>query len=198
MKRKIRSKSGLKEDSLSHKILISIGKSLLESGKTLGRALLPIITLDLETMLKTSGMKLIYFNPYAIGKRVNDLKRRNYIEVIKTKRSQGIRLTNKGKMEIIKYKIKLKLDKPKWDGKWRGVCWDIPEISRKDRDYLRRQLKWVGLKEMQKSFWVFPFEIKEELTELVKLYKTELAGDIRFLTVEKIEDDEDLREQFGL
>ena len=171
MKRKIRSKSGLKEDSLSHKILISIGKSLLESGKTLGRALLPIITLDLETMLKTSGMKLIYFNPYAIGKRVNDLKRRNYIEVIKTKRSQGIRLTNKGKMEIIKYKIKLKLDKPKWDGKWRGVCWDIPEISRKDRDYLRRQLKWVGLKEMQKSFWVFPFEIKEELTELVKLYK---------------------------
>jgi len=190
--------SSLKEDSLSQKILISIGKLLLESGKSLGRALLPIITLDLETMLKTSGMRLIYFNPYELARRFNDLERRKYIKVVKTKSGQRVRLTTKGKMEIIKYKTKLKLEKQKWDKKWRGICWDVPEIARKDRDYLRRQLKWVGLKEMQKSFWVFPFDVKEELIELVKLYKEKLAGDIRFLTIEKIEGDEDLKEYFNL
>lgn len=191
-------KYSLKEGSLSQRVLVAIGKGLLESGKRLSRALVPIITLDFETMLKTSGMRLIYFNPYEIGRRFNDLERRNYIEVVKTKKGQGIKLTSKGKMEIIRYKIKLKFKKQKWDGKWRGICWDVPEIARKDRDYLRRLLKWVGLKEMQKSFWVFPFDIKEELTELAKLYKKELAGDIRFLIIEKIEDDQDLRKCFNL
>ena len=205
-KRKTRRKLGrktrsrLKENSLSQMILISIGKFLLESGKNLGQALLPIITLDLDTILKKSGARLIYFNPYDVGKRINDLERRNYIEVIKNKRGVegGIKLTIKGKMEIIKYKIKLNLEKPKWDGKWRAVCWDIPELKRKDRDYLRRLLKWVGFKEMQKSFWIFPFDVKEEFTELIKLYKVELAGDIRFLIIEDIEDDKDLRIHFGL
>lgn len=191
-------RNSLREGSLSQKILISIGKVLLESGRRLGDAFLPIITLDLETMLKNSGMKLIYFNPYSLTRRFNDLERRNYIKLVRTKRERGIKLTNKGKLEIIKYKTKLKLKKQKWDGIWRGICWDVPEISRKDRDYLRRQLKWLGLKEMQKSFWVFPFEIKEELTELAKLYKEKLAGDIRFLSIKKIEDDKDLRKYFNL
>lgn len=197
-KNKITRTKNLKEGSLSQKILIIIGKGLLESGKRLGEALLPIITLDLEKMLEVSGIRLIYFKPYAVKRRLNDLERRNYIKIIKIKNGQKIQLTDKGKTEIIRYKIKTKLKSKKWDGKWRGVCWDVPEISRKDRDYLRRQLKWIGMKELQKSFWIFPFNIKEELIGLIKLYRKELAGDIRFLTIEKIEDDKDLKKQFGL
>jgi len=51
---------------------------------------------------------------------------------------------------------------------------------------------------MQKSFWVFPFEIKEELAELIKLHKENLTGDIRHLSIKKIESDEDLRKYFSL
>lgn len=198
LKREKGTTKGLQDGSLSQTILISIGKLFLESGKRLGAAFLPIITLDFETMLKNSGMRLIYFNPYDIGKRINDLGRRNYIEIKKTQKGPKVRLITKGIIEMDKYKIKSKIKKQKWDGRWRAVCWDVPEISRKDRDYLRRRLKWLGLKEMQKSLWIFPFDIKEEFIQLIMLYKKEFAGDIRFLTIEKIEDDKDLRRYFNL
>lgn len=79
-----------------------------------------------------------------------------------------------------------------------AICWDVPEISRKDRDYLRNRLRWLGFKELQKSLWVFPFNIENEVKELIKFYKKDLAGDVRFLTIEKIENDSDLRKYFKL
>ena len=54
------------------------------------------------------------------------------------------------------------------------------------------------IKELQKSLWIFPFEIKNEIEELIKLYREELAGDIRFLTIEKVEDDSDLKKYFNV
>jgi len=69
--------------------------------------------------------------------------------------------------------------------------------SRRDRDFLRRELLWMGFKELQKSVWIYPYEIEKELKALLEFWKADFAGDIRFLTIENM-DDKDLREYFNL
>lgn len=176
---------GLKQKSISYEILVGIS-DLLNTTMILPRK-----------MTEVSGIRFLDRYPQP-GKHIYDLKRRGYLEEINNKDRREIKLTSKGNIEIIKYRIRSKTEKRKWDGKWRAISWDVPESARKDRDYLRGKLRWLGFKELQKSFWIFPFEIKDEIKELIKLYKEDLAGDVRFLTIEKIEKNSDLKEHFGL
>jgi CRISPR-associated endonuclease Cas2 len=130
-------------------------------------------------------------------KGISQLKKQGLLKEYRENEERYLKLTQKGKVEIVRYKMKLKTT-GSWDKKWRVIVFDIPEISRKDRNFLRSQLKWLGFSELQKSVWIFPYEVKKELQEFIKLCKIELRGDIRFLTVEEIEEDKDLRAQFGL
>jgi len=63
---------------------------------------------------------------------------------------------------------------------------------------LRSLLRWLGFKELQKSVWVFPYDVKNELKKLFKVQKLKIEGDIRFLTVEELDQDNDLKGEFGL
>ena len=143
---------------------------------------------------------------YQMDQRINNrtraqamgkLKKQGLLAEYKKGGERYLRITEKGKIEIVRHKLKVRTAES-WDKKWRIVIFDIPEVTRKDRNFLRRQLKWLGFFELQKSVWVFPYEVKDELREFIKLCKIELRGDIRFLTVERIEEDGDLRRQFGL
>ena len=84
----------------------------------------------------------------------------------------------------------------KWDGAWRILFFDIPESKRKYRDYLRRVLKRVGFKELQRSIWVYPYPVPAFLKELV-FYK-EIGSHARFVTTDSLENDEDLKKLFNL
>lgn len=181
----------MKENSISHKVLFFLG-NLLELG-------IEILTWDYKTLQRKSGIKYMYIPPQPLFYRgLNSLKKNRFIKTKIVKGKKVIQLSNKGKLELLRYRLKLKTKKLKWDGKFRGVSWDIPEISRIDRDFLRGLLKWLGFKELQKSLWIFPYEIKNDLKELIRFCKKGLEGDIRFLTIEEIEDDEDLKKNFSL
>ncbi len=181
----------MKKESLPQKILIILS-DLLETG-------IDILVWDYKSLQEKSGISSLYFPPSPLFyKGLSSLKQNKFIKAKKAKNRKEIILTKKAKSEIVKYKLKDKIDNTKWDGKWRGISWDVPEASRKDRDYLRRQLKWIGFKELQKSFWIFPYDIKKEMENLFQLYKNDLMGDIRFLVIEKIEDDSDLKKYFKL
>ncbi|MDO8436082.1 MAG: hypothetical protein Q7S82_01680 [bacterium] len=178
----------MRENSIPYKVLIKLSE-LVDLGVT-------FLIWDFDEIRKITGISS--FSGYKITKPIfykglNSLKRNGFIGI---KNDKEIQLSSKGRTEIIKYKIKSKIEKQKWDGQWRAICWDVPEISRNDRNFLRRQIKWLGFKELQKSFWVFPYEFKEEIQELIELVKRDLAGDIRFLLINKIENDDDLREYF--
>jgi DNA-binding transcriptional regulator PaaX len=143
---------------------------------------------------------------YHMDRRMNDrtktqgiskLKRQGLLKEYIKDGERYFKLTQKGKIEIMRYKLKQKTVEM-WDGKWRVIIFDIAEATRKDRDFLRNQLKWLGFLELQKSVWVFPYDIKNDLQEFVKLCRIEFMGDIRFLTVEHINEDSDLRQHFGL
>jgi len=43
-----------------------------------------------------------------------------------------------------------------------------------------------------------PFNFEKELKILLKLWKRDFRGDIRFLVIDKIVDDSDLKQQFNL
>jgi len=55
----------------------------------------------------------------------------------------------------------------KWDGKWFIVVFDVPEVERNKRNFLRKFLNEIGFFLYQQSVYVFPYECEEEI-KLVK------------------------------
>lgn len=110
----------------------------------------------------------------------------------------NIILTKLGKEHAIKYDPEnIKIPKPaKWDKKWRIVIFDIPEKKRKIRDTLRHEMKKLGLFELQKSTWVFPYDCRNTIDFLVELY--EARNFVRYIVTSEISHDADLRLHFDL
>lgn len=129
-----------------------------------------------------------------IKRAIKELEEMEYIKLDKS--SKKIYLINKGALEVLRFVIKKK--RPKWDKRWRMVIFDIPERKRQQRDFLRLKLKWLGFKELHKSVWVFPYDIKKQIKDLLKICNFVSEGDIRFLIVEDIDDDKDLKKEFDL
>ena len=138
-----------------------------------------------------------FLSPIDAQQAYSKLKEKGYIrEEIRDKNKRVI-ITDKGKVEILRSRI-LRKRKDNWDKKWRVIIFDVAEDKRKYRDFLRRELKWLGFLELQKSVWIFPFDVEKELRDLVGLFEREIKGDIRFLTIEKMNPEEDFREYFKL
>lgn len=131
---------------------------------------------------------------WEIRKTLKNLHSMNYIRI--DKNGKTAHLAEKGILEFIKFGLREK--QKNWDGKWRMVIFDISEEKRKKRDFLRTRLKWLGYKELQKSVWIFPYDIKRDIEELLTIFKYDPEGDVRFLTAEKIEQDDDLKKEFNL
>src|SRR3989344_1843574 len=71
-------------------------------------------------------------------KGISRLKKQGFLREYKKGEERYLKLTQKGKLEIARYALyKKKLSS--WDKKWRIVIFDIPEATRKDRDFLRKQ-----------------------------------------------------------
>ena len=108
------------------------------------------------------------------------------------------RLTTKGRHELLRYKLEeLVVNKPRrWDGKWRGVAFDIKELKRVARNRLRRELVDIGFVRLQNSVWVYPYEC-DEFIALLKTYYG-LGKSLLYLVVDKLENDSWIRERFSL
>jgi len=79
-----------------------------------------------------------------------------------------LRLTSKG-FNKLKQDIPLfKFFKQKWDGYWRMVIFDIPENRKTLRASLRRKLISLGLGQWQKSVYITPFPLEEEINQFLK------------------------------
>lgn len=131
---------------------------------------------------------------WEIKRAIKRLQSMDYIKI--NEGHKKAYLTEKGLLEFIKFRIQD--SKSSWDGKWRMVVFDISEKIRTQRDFLRKQLKWLGFKELQKSVWIFPYDIKKDLEEILTIFGLDFSGDVRFVIVDKIEDDKDLRQYFNL
>lgn len=177
-----------KENSLINKILIHLkdtSKDLFDLSVT--------IMFNPRELMKGMGIYKDY-NKYTFYKKISNLKSSPYFIVKENK----FYLSPKGRIEIIKNIIKEGKEIKKWDGKWRAIIFDILEANRKERNFLRKELKWIGFKELQHSVWITPYDIEKELLFLLKLWHKDFRGDIRFLKIEKIINDKDFKEIFNL
>lgn len=109
-----------------------------------------------------------------------------------------IKLTEAGKEKLIKYKIEeMVLQKPKkWDKKWRIVMFDIPEEYKVNRDTLSGKLKQLGFYRMQKSAWIWPYSVEDEITFLKEVY--EIRPFVNLITAERVENEIKYLKYFGL
>jgi len=91
-----------------------------------------------------------------------------YIEKIEKEGKIYIRITSLGtKMTQRDFPL-LHLQNKPWDGKWRIVMFDIAEIQKRKRDYLREKLKELGFGMLQESVFITPHDIIKDFSEYVE------------------------------
>ena len=77
-------------------------------------------------------------------------------------------LTKKGEAKILKSYPLLKLAGRRWQGWWLVVAFDIPEIEKVIRKSVRRLLTGIGFAQWQKSVYVSPHDISDDLAKLLR------------------------------
>ncbi len=86
-------------------------------------------------------------------------------------------LTNKGREVLLKFDIdSIKLadfNANEWDGNWRVLIFDIPEIARAIRNLFRDKIQELGFYTLQKSVYVTPRPCEKEILRLARMLKIE-------------------------
>ena len=76
------------------------------------------------------------------------------------------------------------------------VSFDIPEEFRKGRNALRYRLRMAGFYELQESLFLYPYDCKEEITVLIRLFKLEKY--VRFALLNYIDNQDHIKKLFKL
>ena len=170
------------------------------------------IILETVKLAGLIGVAAIAPNVLSVMKKVGLITHPRQIESIKRSRDKLIdkgllenknnqlKITRHGKRYLLKCSSlrenKELNKKKKWDGKWRVLIFDIPETKRFDRDSVRYALVSIGFMRLQDSVWVYPYNC-EDLISLLRA-DTETEGEVLYMIVEAIENDEPIKKYFGL
>lgn len=137
-----------------------------------------------------------YF-PSVVRHVADRLERRGLVKVEKSETRWVVKIADKGKTRMLKYQLEeLEPKSGKWDGKWRLVFFDVTEQDKRKRDLLRRYLVKLGMERMQESVFVSPFDVVDEVKYLREVL--EIPHGVKMGVLEWIENDEELKEIFGL
>ena len=134
-----------------------------------------------------------------INNALSNLKRQKLIKIIKEKDGRfKIKLTNRGKKRMLKLSLEnVHIQKPKtWDKKWRVVIFDVPNDFNPAREALRRKMKKLGFKQLQKSVWVHPYDCEDEILFIAEVLKVEEYVEI--ITAEKVLHEKVLKKSFKM
>ncbi len=107
-------------------------------------------------------------------------------------------LSESGKKKALIYNLDtMTIKKPaKWDGLWRIIMFDIPEHKKKGRDALAARLKLLGLRTLQKSVFVHPYECADEIDFITELFG--IRRYVRMIIAKDIDNALDLKKKFEL
>lgn len=183
----------VKKENISKEILLGI----LKTGAVLGLA---IFAPGVLRVFKDFGQDEPWreYYPSSLEKVTKRLYRRGYVNVTYEKGQPVVKITDKGRIEILKYDFdKLEVKPPKqWDGKWRLVIFDIEEKYRAVRDVVRDKLNQIGFYKFQKSVFIYPYPCEKEIKFLREVLA--VPHSIKLLRVDRVENDKELRRIFNL
>lgn len=138
-----------------------------------------------------------YHSPSYVRKVVERLEKQGKVKVFLERGKSVVRLTEKGRRELMKYQLQEKsLQKKHWDKKWRIIIFDIAERRRGVRDRARIDLQSFGFIKLQESVWVYPYECEEVVALLKAEYK--IGNNLLYIVAGDIENDLWLKKKFHL
>lgn len=187
----------LKKGQLYWYILEIIGLTLVSGGNPLR----PVIPLAIKEIIKTlKEVKNLNIEEEKIRKSLESLEKNEIIEMEEKGNKVFVKLKDKNNSTVIKYSTKALLDfkkkEKKWNGKWFLVFFDVPEIQRNKRNYLRKYLLDIGFYRYQQSIYIFPYECEKEIILIKKI--VEGAKYMKYIIAEKIEDEGAIKTYFKL
>lgn len=117
----------------------------------------------------------LFFRKSDFNREVKRLQKKGFVALTKTESGWTVKILGKGKNGYKKTQLRnLKLPTgQQWDKKWRLFVFDIPEKMRFERDYLRRKLKQLGLYNIQRSVFAYPYDCRKELEFISNYYDLE-------------------------
>lgn len=139
------------------------------------------------------------YDRWRTKKIITQLKKQKFITIKENAdNTVTVRITKHGMVRALTYQLEtMQLKKQKnWDKKWRVVIFDIPDRYKKIRDIFRMRLRQLSLYPLQESIYASSYPCFNEIEFLRELYG--ISFTVKYLLVEKIEDDGELRKHFEL
>lgn len=198
LKRSKLKKNKLRPGQLYWIILEIIGLTLVSGGGSPIRPTLPIAIEAIIKILKEA--RKLEIEEKRIKGTLDKLEKKEIIVLVEKDGEVFVHLKDKNNLAVLKYSIKAILEfkkkKKMWDGRWFLVFFDVPEIQRNKRNYLRNLLHKLGFYRYQKSVYLFPYECEKEIVLIKKI--VEGAKYMKYIIAEKIEDEEQIKRHFRL
>jgi len=188
----------LKRWELTKAVLEIVILGLISGGGSWTRPTLPLMIKAIIEALKE--YKKIEVEEKKVRRILKNFEEKEILSLAEKDGDVYVRSLNKDNPALIKYSLKPILDfkqkNKKWTGKWYLVFFDVPEIQRNKRNYLRIFLKKLGFYPYQKSVYLFPYECEEE----IKLIKKIVEGGkyMKYIVAEKIEDESEVKRFFQM
>ncbi|MDD5289983.1 MAG: CRISPR-associated endonuclease Cas2 [Patescibacteria group bacterium] len=159
--------------------------------------------IDLSNFVISSPISYINIRKFLYGGAPDDfyktfynLEKGHYLTTKKRNGQKFYYLTKKGKKITTELLVKYKIKKQKWDGQWRILIFDIPENKRRFRDNMRQSLLNLGFIKLQKSVWITPYDIIDDLYEIIPGFR---EGDwFEYVEAKHISSKKKLKEYFRL
>ena len=148
------------------------------------------------------ALKLIDPNPRKavakIERALRNLSRDGDVEISYIGKEKRYRITPSGtqKLAQLEFKEYQPSQFKKWDGKWRVVCFDIPETDKYTRTLFQTKLSDLGFYRLQNSVFVTPHNCKELIVLADKAFG--LRSWVRVIVAETIDNEQHLLNFFKI
>ena len=161
--------------------LTSIAEVILGLGAVAGIALVTVVAPNALQLINHAPWARKTYKSWAtkpndqrqkITRSFHYLKSRNLIELIPQGDNFLMKITEKGREKLKEMSLKtLKLHRAKrWDKNWWLVIADIPTDLKSQADIFRKKIKNLGMFTLQKSVWVYPYDVRDEIAFISKYY----------------------------
>lgn len=183
-------------------VLLLLGVGTLVVGTiaipALPMAVKPVIDFYKQRKHQKEAKEWARFNQWRLRKILKRLYDQKTVEIIENGDKSCIRLTEKGKIRVLSYKLEEIMIKrpPKWDGKWRIIIYDIQKEKRLLSEIFRRFLRKMEFLKLQKSVYLTPYPCDKQIEFLRQYYG--LGEEVLYLVVEKLENEQAYKEYFIL
>ena len=186
-----------KSGELKKIVLAALGIGVVLGGSVLLTPNFPIVLGSIIKLIEE--FKSVKVPKRKMMRVLKQLEKKEIIHIERLNDEVKVNIKNHFHTEIVKYSIKELLalkHKKKWEGKWFLVIFDVPEVQRNKRDYLRRFLYEIGFYPYQQSVYVYPYECEKEIALIKKIIES--GKYISYIVADRLENQDNLIAYFKI